>query len=180
MIKLKKNVHSQQETIGFIIIILMVMIVGVIFLGLSLRKGNYEVVAVDAEIANFLSASAAYKTDCALDYEPNYRTLGEVAVDCYNNNRACLNEKNSCEVLNSSYKDILKNFRPGGKPTSYYKLSFYYQVNISESLGDARRFGDIIEKGNSSLCVSRRAGKNDISLGGQGNIVELLEVCLAE
>lgn len=172
----KKN--SQQETIGFIVIILMVMIASIIFLGLSLRKGTYEVVAVDAEIANFLSASAAYKTECALDYEPNYKTLGDLAVNCLSNNADCLDGKKVCDVLNQSYKDILNNFRPAGKPALYYKLSFYYQSNLSESLSNARRFGDIIEAGNSSLCSSRRAGRNDISIGGQGNVVELLEVCL--
>lgn len=174
----KKN--SQQETVGFIVIVLMVMILGVILLGLSLRKGQYEVIATDSEIANFLSASAEYKTTCALDYEPHYRILGDVAVDCYSNDRACLDGRKSCSVLNDTYKEIIANFRPGGTPLVYYKLSFYYQANLNESLGEAHRFGDIIESGNISKCSSKRAGRNDISIGGEGNIIELLEVCLAE
>ena len=90
-----KNIRSQQETIGFIVIVLMVIIVGIIFLGISLRKGTREVVAVDAELANFLSASSSYVTDCAKDYEPNYGKLGDVVEDCYNNDRKCLDGKSN-------------------------------------------------------------------------------------
>jgi hypothetical protein len=175
--QIKKNRKSQSETVGFIIIILLVVIVGVIFLGLSLRN-KPSIVTVDAELSNFLLASSKFTTDCAQDYEPYYLSLEQVASNCYNQDSPCLNGKTACEVLNKTYGDMLKSFRPGGKTLDYYKLAFYYSSNRSMSLESANKFISDITSGNSSTCSSKRGGRNEISLS-PGMIVEQLEVCLA-
>jgi hypothetical protein len=169
---------TQSETVGFIVIILMVMIIGVIFLGISLKK-QPTITATDSEIANFLVTSARYTSDCAKDYEPNYREIGEVIADCYQNS-ACLDGRTTCLVLNKTYTEMLTNFRPSGKVLSYYKLSFYYVQNLTQTASEGTSFANEVTFGNSSGCASKRAGRNYISLAsGNGYALEQLEVCLA-
>ena len=173
-----RSKKTQSETIGFIVIILMVMIIGVIFLGFSLKK-QPTVEATDSEIANFLVTSARYTSDCAKDYEPNYREMSDVISDCYQNS-ACLDGRTTCFVLNKTYTEMLTNFRPSGKVLNYYKLSFYYVQNITQTVADGTKFANEVAFGNSSGCASKRAGRNYISLSsGNGYALEQLEVCLA-
>lgn len=175
---INQSKKTQSETVGFIVIILMVMIIGVIFLGISLKK-QPTVEATDSEIANFLVTSARYTSDCAKDYEPNYREMIDVISDCYQNS-ACLDARTVCSVLNQTYTEMLINFRPSGKVLSYYKLSFYYVQNMTQTPADGTRFANEISFGNSSGCASKRAGRNYISLpSGTGYALEQLEVCLA-
>jgi hypothetical protein len=173
--KLRKTRRAQSETVGFVIIILLVMIIGVIFLGISLKPKPHSI-AVDAEISNFLITSAKYTSSCAKDYEPNYRTLGDLVADCYQN-IACLDGTSSCNLLNQTYSEMLKSYRPSGRVLSYSKLSFYYLENASAPVERGTKFGSEIIFGNSSTCVSKRYGRNYISLS-QGSAVEQLEVCL--
>jgi len=166
--------------VGFIIIILMVMIIGVIFLGISLRKSvqGSGVEATDAEISNFMSASLGYVTDCAKDYEPNYRTIEDVIDDCYAK-RSCADGRKTCDVLNKTYSEILPNFKPAGSQISAYRMNFYYLQNASADVGESERLDMGFYSGNMDTCQSRKAGMTSISIG-EGYIAEVLEVCLKE
>jgi len=173
----KLSSKSQQETVGFVVIILMVMVIGTIFLGLSLRKSK-PVVAIDAELSNFLIASASITTECAKDYESDYKSLGDVMEYCYSNNRQCYDGRKSCEILNETYRAILGNFRPGGTNLKYYRVSFYFQDSLNESLEDSGiKFTDDIFYGNSSGCSSRRGARNYIPVSG-GSLVPDMDLCL--
>jgi hypothetical protein len=167
---------SQSETVGFIVIILLVMIIGVIFLGIALKpKGG--VVTIDAELSNFLTAAGKYTSDCARDYQPNYRSVNDLVSDCYNG-FSCLDLRKACDVLNSTYAGMLENFRPGSSELSYYSLAIKYVQNASVEFEEGVGFGYIIFKGNPLDCASKRAGRSYISLSSGQALVQL-EVCLA-
>jgi hypothetical protein len=169
--------RAQSETVGFVLIILIVMVVGVVFLGISIRNKPNVVVSSDAELANFLSASVKYTTDCARSYEADYRSLEDSIADCYSN-AVCLDSRSSCFVLNKTYSEMLQNLRPGGKELSYYKLAFYYTLNSSEDVDRSNEFTSSIISGNSSQCGSKRASRNYVSVSS-GTIIQELSVCLA-
>lgn len=174
MMKDFRKTHAQQEIIGFMIILLIVVVIGVIFLGIYLREDK-PIVKEDAEIANFLSASARYTSDCYKDNEPNYRTLEDLAVDCYRNTLGvtCPNSATSCYVLNATYDWMLKKLWPAGKdrPVKYTHLTLSYGDNSSQ----VSKFLEL-KSGNSSNCGTIKAGSNSINLDG-GNIEVELEVC---
>ena len=175
--KIEKYNKAQQETVGFVIIILMVMVIGTIFLGLSLRKSK-PIVATDADLSNFLIASTSMTTDCAKDYASDYKSLGDVMEYCYSNDRQCFDGRKSCEILNDTYRSILTNFRPGGTNLRYYRISFYFQVNLTEDLYDTGvKFTDDIYFGNSSGCGSRRGARNYVPVSG-GSLVQDMDLCL--
>jgi hypothetical protein len=159
------------------VIIVMVMIIGVIFLGIFLRK-NKPIVTIDAEISNFLISSAAYTSDCAQDYEPNYRSVEELAVACYAA-KGCLDGRNSCDVLRDFYNEMLPKLRPAGTINSY-KMNFAFLQEGNESEALPTPFLSIKSAGIdvTQTCSSTRAGRNIISISG-GDIIQELELCLA-
>ncbi len=173
--KLKNK--AQHEMTGFVIIIVMVMVIGVIFLGISLRK-HAPVVTIDAEISNFLIASDSMTSSCAQTYEPNYRTLEELAIDCYSA-KTCLDSRSPCDVLKDTYNQLLPRFRPAGTIKSY-DLTYYFQQSNNDSEARPNSFLTITSNSGIVLnqsCSSKRAGKNLISISG-GEITQELEICL--
>jgi hypothetical protein len=162
-----RNKKAQQEIIGFVIIVVIIAVVGVIFLGLNIRN-SIKKGTIDAEISNFLSSSIKITTPCIKGNEPNYRNLGEVAEDCFDNAK-CLDNKESCEVLNSSYSEMLAgNWKVGG-PIKAYRMKVYYEQE------ENRKPLTEIESGNWT-CSSTRTGEESI-MKGDGDIIFLLELC---
>jgi len=174
----KINRKSQQEIVGFVIIVVIVMIIGVVFLGMFLKpKGG--IAREDAEISNFLVSSAKITTDCVKGNEPNYRTLGDLTEDCFLR-RKCLDERDSCEVLKEGYEKLLnETWTIEFRGMKGYAMSFYYQefIDTEDGLEYAPKqvFLEISE-GNSSVCSVRRAGSYAVDIG-TGDIVSELETC---
>ena len=175
---------GQQETVGFVIIIMIVMILGVIFMGISLRNKGKGVVTIDAEISNLIIASSSYTTDCYKDNEPNYRTLGDLSKDCYQRTFGqitCPGGRTSCDILNETYSGILKRFKPAGL-IGYSRLEIYYlpRSEDNETLEDAplakkERIMELVQ-GNPSSCAVKRSGRSQIS-ADEGSIFTELEIC---
>ena len=170
----KLNNKAQQEIVGFILIILIVVIIGIIFLGIYLRKDK-PIVKDDAEISNFLIASGRYTSECYKDNEPNYRSLEDLAVDCYQGNtKITCPVGNSCSVLNSTYSFFIQKLWPSGndRPIKQTTLTLFYEQNSSATKSKFL----VINKGNSSMCTTFKSGSNLISLD-EGHIVAQLEIC---
>jgi hypothetical protein len=181
MSKPKKNSKAQSEIVGFMIIILIVVIVGVVFLGIYLRKAK-PIVKEDAEIANFLISSMRYTSDCYKDYEPNYRKLGELASDCYGSAKiSCPGSKSACSALDETYSWMLsKLWNPGvNRPVKYAGLYFYYEQTLEQEDEEPakNKFYSIIQ-GNKTGCSVLKASSSAISMDS-GNIVVELEICKA-
>lgn len=178
MRKIIKSKHAQQEIVGFVIIIVIVAVIGVIFLGISLRKSRTQDMSTDdAEIANFLSTSAKYTSDCVLK-EPFYAELQDLIAGCYSG-KMCSDNRNSCDVLELVYKEMTESVWPAGadRPIKYTKLMIYYQAN-SEDPSTKNFIIEAIEQGNSEQCSARRSGKHS-QYKYPGNLVVDLEICSA-
>jgi hypothetical protein len=99
---LPKSKCAQEEMIGFALIIVIVTVVLLVFLGLSLRgeqKENVESYEVESFIQTFLQ----YTTDCRDNVE--YLTIQKLIFDC-NENKKCSDDRETCEVLNSTLTGI--------------------------------------------------------------------------
>ena len=174
---IKNSKRAQSEAVGFIVIILLVIIVGVIFLGISLRDKK-EVVTKDAELANFLSASQGYTTECYKDSVPYYRSLGDLVRDCFRQTSiVCPESRSTCSEVNKTYSEMLSRFMPSGV-LNYYKMSIYYQSDNNETNSVKTRVVEDMVFGDSSKCSNRRTGRSPSPLD-DGNIVIELEICVA-
>ena len=171
--RIKYN-RSQQEILGFALIIIIVVVIAVIFLGIALRQKS-TIEATDAEIGNFLIASSGVTTPCYLNNEPSYRSLGDLVKDCNNKDTTIICPANVtvCSYINKTYSEYLAKFRPAGMSISYYKLSFMFNGTGSKEL--TRVTSDLVS-GTTKGCTVKRAGRNYIYPEG-GVIYEQLEVC---
>jgi len=179
LIETHKAKKSQQEIVGFLIIVLMVVIAGVIFLAISLRPQS-TIAKDDADIANFLTSSARFTSDCYSSNNVKYKTLEDLTEDCFNSpTKKCDDGREVCKVLNQTYSEILKKVWLASEvgAVKYYELQSYYQTNISDSIDRQPAFVDIISGSkNTSGCITRKAGQRIIS-SGSGVIVTELELC---
>jgi len=103
--KILKGKKAQEEILGFVLIILLVIVGGVIFLAITLNKPVEEQQSLEAE--NLLQTVLSYTTNCAIQFEPQYDSIQDLIGDCYSGFSCSNLGANSCEVLNSSLNSIL-------------------------------------------------------------------------
>jgi len=132
---------AQEELIGFVLIVVLVMVIGLIFLGLSLRSPQKDIVE-SYEVGSFIQAFLQYTTDCG-NYRENYLPLQKLISACIDE-ETCLDERESCDVLNSTLTGIIENSWKveGYRPIQGYELKIV--------LEDGTDVIPMISKGNST------------------------------
>lgn len=173
--KTKQN-KGQHEIVGFVLIVVIVSIIGVIFLSFSIGKEDRKQESI--EVSNLLQSAMYYTTDCAINYIPNYKEGQDLIKECYENpDEKCLNEENVCEALDSNLKRLIEEGLRVGEDSKNkaYKLDIYYQISETEQREDIL----YSENGIFSNCSSIPGGSHSISASrfGYGTINIELEVC---
>ena len=123
---------GQEEIVGFVLIMVIVAIVFLVFLGISVRKGEVDV-KESSEVYGFLESAMEYTTECAVRFLPDYESFGELFKECYSGNN-CLSGKSACEVLNETAVDLFdKSWQVGtdNKIKGYDFRSVYLAGNES-------------------------------------------------
>jgi len=115
-----KNKYGQEEMVGFALIMIMVAVILLIFLSFSLRSGQKEIVE-SYEVESFIQAFLQYTTDCRDNLE--YLSIRKLIFDCQDD-KMCLDERNTCKVLNSTLKEVLKESWKveGDRPVKGYEF----------------------------------------------------------
>jgi len=184
--KKKISKKAQHEIVGFVLIVLIVSVIGVIFLSITLgspEAGRQSSV----EISNLLEASMYYTTDCAINYIPQYRDMQDLVKECYNdqrgNFRECLGGGDVCEALEVNLKNIIdESLLVGeGAPNKAYKVDIYFS-SIDEDLEDSEIPNEEIlsfSEGDFSNCTSIVGAGHPIPVGSFsfGRIETELLVC---
>jgi hypothetical protein len=176
-----KNNKAQHEIIGFVLIVLIVSVIGVIFLALTL--GNPEPDRqTSLEVSNLLEASMLHTTSCTVSYIPNYQDIQNLVRDCYNDqtgdSRSCLDGSDVCTALENEFKQILDDSLVVSEdsPNRGYKVEIYFSPD-SEDVSN-----DLIlsfEEGIFRNCTSIVGGGHPTPAGGfKAGIIETeLLVC---
>lgn len=151
--------------VGFALIIIVVAVILLVFLGLSLRNNSQKDTVESYEVESFIYAALQYTSDC----EDNFEALSvqKLISKCYKNEACTListgKEKNSCDVLNSTLKEILKESWPIGekRPVKGYALNISSENNGITSISE----GDITSNSKGSFQDFVIAGNTlDISV----------------
>ena len=120
-LKIKK---SQEEMVGFVLIVILVTIIMLAFLWIMVKSPGK--VYDDSEAESFLHASLLYTSDCRKSPEIAYN-MKDLVKGCGKYEK-CVDDRSTCEVLKETYKDLLaKSFPiesvvPGARYKGY-KLS---------------------------------------------------------
>ena len=100
-----KKKKSQEEMIGFVLIIVIVAVIALVFLAISLRRTSQDIES--SEIKDFLEAALMFTSSCQITPE-NFLEFNDLVGACYNKEK-CLDEKDSCEVLNDTAIGLLES-----------------------------------------------------------------------
>ena len=125
----KINKKAQEEMVGFVLIIVLVMVIFVVFLGFSLRNSQKESVE-DYEVESFIQAFLQYTTSCEENYESNYLSIQELIFKC-DAKEKCLNEDDSCVVLNNTLEKLLDESWKVGNDSQY--KGYELKINAGEA-----------------------------------------------
>ncbi len=165
-----KAKKAQEEMIGFVLIVVLIVVAGVVFLGFSLRKPIES--GKSPELQVFLESSSLITTNCSINFVPQYDSLQDLIKSCHKNKK-CLSGEPACEVLEQEFQYLLENSFPVNENTKYkgYKLRIYYSANNTGKT-------DILNI-NKSNC-SRGYGADKFIDFYPGVITTELEVCFKD
>ena len=158
---------GQQEMVGFILIVVLVMIGMMVFLVISLRdspenKGSLEV-------GNILDAIMKHTTECAIVYEPDYDNFEDLFKSCHQGDGCSNLGVDACDYLNESLRAVLEGmFATESSRVTAYQLDFFVKDDNGEE-GLLRIF-----EGNCTGAVSS-AQRNIVSYSD--DLIIQMKVC---
>lgn len=166
LIKKKK---AQEEIVGFVMIVVIVAIIGLIFLGITVRNKSEPLEKKSKDVSRFLESAMEYTTSCAIRNEPDYSSIGELLKNCFNKDK-CISGQDACAALDSTISALINSAWKVGpdRPVKGYKFNSTY-VSSSTTAGIL-----FISKGNCSLNL---IGGEYITPAPPGNIKAELKIC---
>jgi len=175
----KFNKSGQNEIAGFVLIVLVVTIMGVVFLSISLGSRSVER-ETSLEVSNLLESGMYHTTDCAINYIPQYRNVQDLIKECYKdrsgNFRECLGGGDVCESLKTNMKSLIDRGLLVGEssPNKAYRVDIYFSDDNAQN-EEILSF----EEGQFSNCSSIVGGSHPIPVSsfGFGKIETELLVC---
>lgn len=103
---------SQEETIGFVLIIVLVAVIALVFLAINLRKAPVKLPS--NEVEGLLQSAMRYSSECYASEEIR-EDIKDLITSC-SDNGLCLSGESSCSVLNRTLSGILKeSLNPGAE-----------------------------------------------------------------
>jgi len=176
-----KNKKGQHEIVGFILIVVIVVVIGLFLLVFYLRQEPVE--RQSSDIQNFLQNSMRYTTSCAINYAPEYSSIEDLIKSCYKNeNQECVDERKVCEAVNETLSELVPEslqVDPEGKINAYSMFIYYEDLSASDEKNRSKKETQKHEilrlsKGN---CTGSKTGAEHLIAYHPGNIVVSIEIC---
>ncbi len=119
---MNKNKRAQEEIVGFVVIIIMIIVIGLVFLGFSLRQQPESTQHQESVMLDTMYSILSYST-----YDTDMR---ELIKDCYLNPSSSCNGKPVCEHVKDTFSEILDEVLGKDIANSYVNG---YVLNITVS-----------------------------------------------
>lgn len=114
---------GQQEMVGFVLIVVLVMIALMVYFIISVTGENDGGSSKEADA--LLGAIFMSTTECATVYEPDYDTFEDLFTSCHRG-KSCSNlGKDSCEYLEEELEMVIMDSLDTEADINYYSLAFY-------------------------------------------------------
>lgn len=159
------NRKGQNEMVGFVLIVVLVMIALVVFMVISLRTDNDASESLAVE--NMISSVMRTSTECAIVFEPDYDNFEDLIRSCYGNKR-CKNGEMACDYLNESLGEVMESVVATEATISGYRVSVFHK--------NEEEFDYLVDfyEGN---CSSSLKGSQRAIATSSGSLVFRVEVC---
>jgi competence protein ComGC len=129
-----KNIKSQEEMVGFVLIMVIVAIVLLIILFFIInntKSNNIE----SKEISKFLRAAMSYSSNCSLISAQQFSEISDLVKGCYYS-KECLDGRNVCGVLNKTLSEMLKvSWIDSDNRAKGYMLKISESQNVTKIAG---------------------------------------------
>jgi hypothetical protein len=162
---------AQHETMGFVLIIIIVTVIGLGFLYFLLRTPAKPVNS--AKVSALISSAVYYTTDCYETYVPNYLSGLNLIKKCSENcENTCGDGRKYKEVINETFNRIITNSIKVGEdyPIKAYRLGMYFDPRRDEQPN--KPFFNM-SSGKFGNCTTRYGGTNRQQTTGGDFVVEL-------
>ena len=171
---MRAHKKAQEEIVGFVAIVLLVVIIGVIFLGIILRNDS-PVIKESKDVRRLLDSMMEYTSDCAMGYVPNYKSLADLIQICYEESSSeCKSGEAICFSLNKNLLAILDGTVKAGPENKNKGFVFKTIFAVNISAGNGTEIIKVI-KGN---CTSEEFVEGYTSFEGQnGAYISTLRIC---
>lgn len=128
MINKKNEKSGQEEMVGFALIVIIVAVILLVIIGFSLNKGGKKEAVQSYEADSFIQSVLQYTSNCSVN---GYLSTRDLISNC-NSNELCDDNEKTCDVLNSSLKDIVNKSWDIGKESPYkgYELIINAETQI--------------------------------------------------
>ncbi|MCR4285040.1 MAG: hypothetical protein NUV97_03285, partial [archaeon] len=156
---------AQQEMVGFVLIVVLVVIGLMVFLVVSINSNPEEQDSL--EVGNMLDSILRHTTDCAIVFEPQYDSFEDLFKSCYKGDRCNNLNQPACEYLNDSLTNLLKEIM---KSESTIQA---YQISLSEKGGGGLL---LISEGDCTTSKMTSASQRNLVSGNQQLIIRM-KIC---
>lgn len=163
--KLKKT-KAQQEMVGFILIVVLVMIGLVVFMVISVKNSPKETSSLKVE--NMLGAIMKETTECAIPAEPFYKNFEDLFKSCYKDSECDNLNKSACDYLNESLTKTLSALMDSEATISAYELDF----SVREDEGQQG-----LLKISSGNCTGEVSGAQRSVVAGSESLIIRMKIC---
>ena len=171
--------HSQEEMVGFVLIIVLVSIVALVFFAVSIARQPRQEYR-SSEISNFLGLFLQYTTGCEIRYLP--ASMKDIIEECANN-KMCDDGESACDAMAYAAENALNDSWHYGNESYLrgYEFNITLTMNVTGAAGEARRETiqqlSELNRGNCNVAVKRAA---DVMLPMEDkDIVISLKACYA-
>jgi len=124
------NKKGQDEMVGFAIISIIIGVIILIVIGFMVNTTDKTNVQ-DYEIESFIQTSLQYTTECQDSF--GFASITDLVISC-NREEKCLNEKDSCEILNSTLSGLVENGWNVGEQSSVKGYEFDIKTGEQSTL----------------------------------------------
>ena len=124
------NKNGQQEIVGFVLIVVLVVVGLMVFLIMSLRDAPENEGSLEVE--HMLDALMKHTTECAVVYEPAYDSFEDLFKSCYQNDPCGNLNVSACEYLNDSLADVVGAMVASEATVGFYQVDFLVKDDVGE------------------------------------------------
>ncbi|MCK5321468.1 hypothetical protein KAJ38_02725 [Candidatus Pacearchaeota archaeon] len=118
-----RNKKGQQEMVGFVLIVVLVMVGLMVFLIISVRNSPEPTNSLAIE--NLLASIMKHTTECAIVFEPQFDNFEDLFKSCYEGDICSNLEQSACEYLNESLRDVVDALMDSEATVVAYQLDFF-------------------------------------------------------
>ena len=115
--------RGQQEMVGFVLIVVLVMVGLMVFLIISVRNSPEPVNSLAIE--NMLDSIMKHTTECAIVFEPQFDNFEDLFKSCYEGDDCSNLDMSACDYLNESLRDVVGDLMDSEATVGAYQVDFF-------------------------------------------------------